>query len=358
MIIWSNCKISDVRPNPQPRFHLRDENRVDIAKYSFASFAPLEPLVSQFIFNLEFADGHAGQEKEMEDWLRGIFPANKLVLNWFRCNNISQWKEFQKSISHIDDPIIFPTGNEDHVFVDSNITMMGHIIDALKNQMNFNASTLACSWPETIRASFGYNGIKQGSVIRYQLPTHDSMRILKREFFDWYLEQNIDENFLFFRYENLCRAMSMPVNIMYAPTKEQFRHYDGYMHVGIGPERVPPIEIPPGFFNKELVIKYGFDERDNSCVNINPKSPTLYAQDGTGTDYRWTLEDIPAFWKPYIKDIIVAPNIDEIEMKKARNENMIACSRLQIHWPHFNMVFNDQSGYPPIDWLKEHFLSY
>ena len=53
MIVWFNCKITDERLNPQNiiRYNLRDDNRFDVARYSFASFAPLEPLVSKFIFN-------------------------------------------------------------------------------------------------------------------------------------------------------------------------------------------------------------------------------------------------------------------------------------------------------------------
>lgn len=357
MIVWTNCKISDVRLNPMPRFCLRNDNRFDIARYSFASFAPLEPLVSRFIFNLELADGHAGQESEMEAWLRNIFPADKLVLNWYRCNNLSQWRDFQASIADLDDLIIFPTGNEDHVFIDTNINMMKNIIEALKQEESYNASTLACSWPESIRASYAVGGKKQGSVIRYELPTHDSMRIMKREFFDWHLNLITDPNFFFFRYENFVPSIPMPTNIMYAPTKEQFRHFDGYMHVGIAADRVPPMEIPPGFFDKLMIVRYGFDDHDPSCVNINPQAKTLYAQDGQGTDYRWTPDDIPAFWKPYIKEIVVAPNIDEQEMRKARNDDLIAASRLTINWPHFGMFFNETSDYPPIGWLEEHFLN-
>lgn len=81
MIVWFNCKISDIRPNPQPRYHLRNDNRFDIARYSFASFVPLLPLISKIIFNLEMADGHSHQQAEMEEWLRKIFPADKLIIN-------------------------------------------------------------------------------------------------------------------------------------------------------------------------------------------------------------------------------------------------------------------------------------
>jgi hypothetical protein len=95
MIIWFNCKITDVRLSTWKRFHLREDDRFDVARYSFASYAPLEPLVKKFIFNLELADACAGRKDEMEQWLRGIFPADKLSIHWHRCDNSPQWREVQ-----------------------------------------------------------------------------------------------------------------------------------------------------------------------------------------------------------------------------------------------------------------------
>jgi len=63
------------------------------------------------------------------------------------------------------------------------------------------------------------------------------------------------------------------------PTKEQFRHFDGYAHVGIGADYAPPLEIPPGFFEQSITIKYGFDENDatNEVLGANSSSsPTQF----------------------------------------------------------------------------------
>ena len=93
MILWFNNKISDVRfREPDPRFGLQHQSRFDVAKYTYASYAPLAPLVSKFIFNIEAADGFAGRTQELEDYLKSIFPADKLIVRQFQCTNLKQWR--------------------------------------------------------------------------------------------------------------------------------------------------------------------------------------------------------------------------------------------------------------------------
>jgi hypothetical protein len=355
MIIWFNCKISDIRPNPQPRFKLREDNRFDIARYSFASFAPLEPLVSKFVFNLEMADGHSGQEAEMEEWLRNIFPSDKLMINWYRCNTLAQWMGMKTIFDAIGDPLIFPAGNEDHIFLDSNLQIMEEVVNTLIAEPNVNATFMTSHWPESIRAAHVFGATESNNLISYRVDNNDAIRIMKMEFFDSYLSMVRDPNMFMFRTEQ-WNSIGVPQNILYIPTKEQFRHFDGYAHVGIGADTVPPLEIPPGFFERAITIKYGFNEHDPNCININPEAKTLYAEDGLGTDYRWTLDDIPMFWKPYIKEIITAPGIHEAEMAKARDINLILSSRLKFSWPHFGINFND-SNCPPAKWINLHTIS-
>lgn len=353
MIVWFNCKISDIRPNPQPRYHLRNDNRFDIARYSFASFKPLEPIVTKFIFNLEMADGHAHQQQEMEDWLVGLFPAEKLSIHWHRCNNLAQWRELQAEVNEIDDPVIFPAGNEDHIFMDSNALIMSLAQSAIIKIDDAAATFMTSHYPENIRAAHYFKGENTAKgLVRYNIGNNDAIRVMKKEFFNWYIDQIKDPEMFIFRTEH-WNSFILPKNLLYIPTKEQFRHFDGYAHVGIGPDYAPPLEIPPGFFEKNITIKYGFDERDPDCVNINPCADTLYAADGKGTDYKWTLKDIPEFWNPYIKEIITAPGIDHDAMAEARDKNLLLMSRLSFEWPHMGAKF-DETNYPPVEWLNPH----
>lgn len=355
MIVWFNCKISDIRPNPQPRYHLRNDDRLDIAKYSFASFAPLAPLVSKFIFNLEMADAYQGKESEMENWLRQVLPEEKLELNWFRCNTPEQWRTLRDQVNEIDDDLIFPAGNEDHIFIDSSIAVFSELLELIKNDPSKEAVIMTSHWPENIRAAKHFNGHHSGSSVNYTIGNNDALRVMKKEFFNWYVDRLTDSNMFVFRTEH-WNNIALPDNKIYVPTKEQFRHFDGYGHVNIGPDYCPPLEIPPGFFEKNIVIKYGFTEHDKNSVNLNPESESLYAATGVGTDYKWCLEDIPIFWEPFVSSKIVNETIDLSSLQNARDTNMLLTSRLHFDWPHFAIYFRNQN-YPDVSWLNPHMKS-
>lgn len=359
MIVWFNCKITDVRLNPGSviRYSLRDDNRFDVARYSFASFAALEPLVSKFIFNLELADQHAGREAEMEAWLKSLFPVDKLSLHWYRCNNITQWKEIKQEIDAIDDDLIFPAGNEDHIFMDSNIDVFEEALNTIRASENPYSVLMTSHWPESIRAVHHFKGEKQGNLVSYKIGNNDAIRVMKKQFFDWYVniaEGSTDQ--MLFRTEH-WNNIQLPENLIFVPTKEQFRHFDGYAHVGIGPSYTPPLEIPPGFFDRNVRIRYGFSDRDETAVNINPAAESLRTEDPVnGTDYKWCLGDIPAFWKPFLKETSVATDIDELSLNEARDTNLLLTSRQHFNWPHFGISFNEQN-YSPASWLNPHTVS-
>lgn len=355
MIVWFNCKITDVRLNPGSvvRYGLKDDNRFDVARYSFASFAPLEPLVSKFIFNLELADQHQGREAEMEAWLTSLFPKDKLSLHWYRCNNIEQWKEIKKEIDAENDDLIFPAGNEDHIFMDSSIDIIKEALETISKSTNPQSVFMTSHWPESIRAVHHFNGVKQGNLVSYRIGNNDAIRVMKKEFYDWYVQVAEGSNQLLFRTEH-WNNITLPDNEIFVPTKEQFRHFDGYAHVGIGPSYTPPLEIPPGFFDRAITVHYGFDNRDDSCVNINPAAESLKTEDSiNGMDYKWCRDDIPLFWKPFIKEVVTAPNVNESSMQEARDTNILLTSRQHFNWPHFGIKF-DETNYPPVEWLNPH----
>jgi hypothetical protein len=240
--------------------------------------------------------------------------------------------------------------------MDSNLDVLKKCINGVNSTSEINATVMTSHWPESIRAAHHFTDTHFDIRlwVRYPTGNNDAIRIMKKEFFNWYIDQVKDPDMFVFRTEH-WNAIVLPENLLVVPTKEQFRHFDGYSHVGIGADYAPPLEIPPGFFEESITIKYGFDERDPTCVNINPLTENLYAADGQGTDYKWCVEDIPAFWKPYIKEIITAPGIDEAAMKEARDINLLTMSRLHFEWPHFGIRF-DESNYPPVAWLNPHML--
>lgn len=361
MIVWFNCKITDQRLNPKNilRYNLKDDNRFDVARYSFASFAPLEPLVSKFIFNLELTEEHKGREAEMESWLRSLFPDDKLILNWYRADNLAQWKEIQSLIADIDDDLIFPAGNEDHIFLDSNIEVFGKGLDLIKNDDHPHAVLMTSHWPESIRAahSFGATLSDCGNYVAYNMVNNDAIRVIKRSYFDQYINSVTDPDMLLFRTEH-WNNIGIVNNKIYVPTKEQFRHFDGYAHVQIGPDVCPPMEIPPGFFDRAMNIHYGFTLRQVDGVNINPMSENLYTVDPeNGADYKFVESEFPLFWKDFIKNIIRNSDVSNDDLADAYDKHLLEMSRIYINWYHVGRTFNE-TNWPPATWLNNHTKKY
>lgn len=319
MIIWFNCKISDKRLTViGPRGNLKEYNRFDVTKYAFASFVPLEPNISKIFFNLELDEPYVGREKEMEDWIYSLFPSEKVRIQWHRCMNIIEWRKVQVEIDEIDDDIIYLAGCEDYVFMCKNTDAWNQGINLIKKDPSPTAVMAMCHYHEALFDAYNTRMSKLtlcGNFVTAPYHGTYSIFVMKKELYHMYLEANNDPSRIFYRPDGFWVEFNKTI---YAPTIELAKHYDGYSS-NHGISICPPLEIPVGFFEKSIVIRYGFNDRDDTCVNINPLLD-LYSVDINGTDYKWTLDDIPAFWKPYIKKIIINDNIDENAFALARDK--------------------------------------
>ena len=214
-------------------------------------------------------------------------------------------------------------------------------LEAILADNRFNAVLGTTHYPEVMRAGYLYGGSYADGIMNFNFGSNDGMRVMKREFLNQYINTFTDENALVFRLEDWNRY-GTPHNVVYAATKEQFIHFDGYVHVKIGPDVSPPIEIPPGFFEGEMTIRYGFDDRDPDCVNINPAAK-LYAGDVNGADYKFTLGDIPLFWNDRIKEIKIADGIDQIHLQHLRDLHIINKTKVKIDWSHACLLYTSPS---------------
>lgn len=358
MILWFNNKITDVRFRSDPRFGLRAESRYDIAKYTYASYAPLAPLVSKFIFNIEVTDGFAGREQDMENFLRSVFPADKLDIRWFQCVNLTQWRAFQQEIEEMDDQLIYPAGNEDHVFLDSNIEVFKRGLELVEKDPDPMAQLMTTDFSVFIRNNLRLGIVKVsdcGNYISFGMNNSDSMRVVKKSFIGWMLDQVPDPGMKIIRTESWNSIIPLPRVKLYAATKEQCRNFDGYAFMHMEPTHSPPIEIPTGFFDRNIRIRYGFTDIDRNYININPLADVEKVIDPiNGVDYRFTLQDIPAFWRPFVSEIIVADNIDHEAMARARDRLMLESTRAEFDFTYLGWFGKEQ--YPPANWINNHTL--
>lgn len=351
MILWVNCKITDVRVSNlhcNMRQNLRHEKRFDVAKYTFASYGPWEPFITKILFNLELDENYLGREKEMEDWIYSIFPSHKVRIQWFRCNYLHQWKIVQEEINSINDDIVYLVGNDDHVFFDSSTNILEKGLEYLKNDLDPTTMLGVCHYPEILRESFNKNGklTACGNFVQYKNLTSVNVFIFNKKLFNMYMIYLKDPNKIYYKTDGITIDF---ISNIYTSTKEICRHFDGYAHVGTNSNHCPPLEIPPGFFDHNIKIKYGYANRYSEYVNINPLASTLYAADKiNGTDYKFLLDDIPKFWKPYISNIDVNPNIEVESAVLSRDRHYLDIATAE---------FNGSRTPIPFQWIQNHMLT-
>jgi hypothetical protein len=114
--------------------------------------------------------------------------------------------------------------------------------------------------------------------------------------------------------------------------------------------------IPPGFFDNQIEILYGYDIRDNDKTNLNPNSEYLFSQNYQGTDYRWCIEDIPAFWIKRIKKIDINKKDDMTYHQFLKDKrNFYLKKSIQVNLLIFDTEFKENEFKHP-DWINNNLL--
>jgi hypothetical protein len=356
MIVLFNVKITDVRmgypytrgtwmPNPE---------RMDVFKYCLASTAVLEPLVSKFIFCITIAPELLHRQEELYEYIDNLFPKEKLVMIPQRCDYGRDWKFVCDNYLKDSDEIVWLAANDDHIFIDNSLDMVSSAISILDNDHDPNAVVYYSHWPEQMRMSRHHNGTltDDGNFIKFTWETFDGIMMLKAGRLKQYWTRDYGDALMFKpdylgAYHNYrCTAPC------YAPTRELVRHYEGYSHVGTGCDNIaPPLFIPPGFFESDIKIGIGYQERDDSWTNFNPASEWLYNFHPNGTDYRWVEEDIPLFWRSRLGLVSHSPDYDKEFMYQARDAAVLAATRIPMKC--FGIEFT-HANHHPREWFTNH----
>jgi hypothetical protein len=335
------------------RGNLSTPNKLDILKYSLASYAVAYPW-KRVILNLELDPDYISLDKqqELKEFAFKVFKNTEILYSERR--NITQ-EDWIKTYELINDDIIFYQGNHDHIFIDNSTSYLEELVK-LKEIYKGKLTISTSHFPESIRTAKGcYINLLEGEVKPssfsddYEIKNNhvyrtgkifDSLIIITREIFEnWFIEGDwnkvsIPHNIFPSGKLELARTEGTGIiNIVgikeiinspmieqsiVVPFKELFRHFDGYYHQYITNNQCPAIDIPPGFFENDIKIRYGYDDYKEGWVNINPKNTYYYAYNKSGTDYKFTLKDLPLVWKNRISDIDLNSNINEEEMIQYR----------------------------------------
>lgn len=364
--VWEAMGIS------QDRGNLKKDYKVDILKYNLASFSTMYPW-KRVIIKIQLDTDYDSDKirLDLEKFVKEEFKNFDLHFS-FKRNLIQQdWIDTYSLVN--DDDFIYCFCGHDHIFMDYSQEYIEQIISSAKQESNPYTTVLVSHFPESIRtAKCGYidhhlyvssnfnelYSLKE-NYISYDGYNYDSITIISKALYeDWFLKGNWDD--IYHRYppnifksghielpridgvgitdlnfiRNKLLNIPTPKQRIIVPYKELSRHYDGYFYQGITNNQCPSIDIPEGFFDNNIKIRYGYDDRKEGWININPKNEYYYAYDKSGADYKFTLEEIPLFWKSRISELDINPNIDEEEMIQYRLKSVL------------EMVYTNANIYP------------
>jgi hypothetical protein len=360
MILFCNTFITESKPFGKGnvvRDNLKSFNNLDIFKYSLASLAVTYNW-SKVILKISLDDCYKHRQEELKQFIEDTFNQFNLVLEWQRSEYQIDWK---RDYELLDDNLIWYYCNHDHIFFDSSKEYLDELVNIIKNEEL--CSLQFSHFPENIRTAKNNPGYTiYNNFISFNSINFDSIQIITKELYrKWWFEGEFNHIKLgrpdFFGI-GLAEIKPMPIHKVIIPLKELYRHFDGYQHVQpvITNNQCPAIDIPVGFFENNIKIRYGYDDYKEGWTNINPKNDYYYAYNKSGTDYKFTLEDLPLVWKGRISEIDSNPNIDEEEMVQYRLKSILEMIYTSEYYPidkeieekiinkylkNFNYIIND-----------------
>ena len=352
MILYFDNRISDAQLMPQGFYSELDkiresdsnykfQDRLAVTMYCLASHAEIK--WKDVIIKYEIVPKDKQKKKIFEKFVRGLWPKAKIIYG--QSTKISQYREISKIINDIKDDWIFYAANNDHPFMAPNKKVLHACIKKAKelSKKNKYVSIVYSHFPEPLhmaRAGTTIHDIgfpaskiigeeKETVVSFFPKGYTTSMQLANKNLFNHWVNMSVPESAPIWKLENIYNYFpkrKRKPQILVLPKKELFAHFDGYSHnKGTGylvpSALVPPLFIPPGFFEKNIKIAYGYDKPREGWVNINSSAGKYSFEDTeNGTDLMISLKDIPLFWKKRIKKIDINKKADLKKIENAADE--------------------------------------
>ena len=316
MVLLCNTFITDTPPSIGKghvfRENLRSSSNFAIFKYSLASLASAYDW-KRVILYITLDENYKPRQQELETFIKEEFEDFDLILRWNRNEYQADWKD---TYDLLNDELIWFYCNHDHIFIDSSQDCLNLLVNEMRKESNELVSLAFSHWPENIRTAklggsskpFNPNSYEiHENYLSFENESFDSIQIITKNLYrSWWFDGDFNHIKLprpdYFGI-GLAEIKPVPIHKIIVPYKELCRHFDGYQHCNppITNDQCPAIEIPDGFFESNIKIRYGFHDIKEGWVTLNPLLD-YKASFPNGIDYKWIMEDIPLFWNKRIKD--------------------------------------------------------
>lgn len=300
------------------------KKKIDIVKYTLCSYSKInwDKVVIRF-------ECENNQDTILfYEFCRNLFP-NALIENE-RSSTAKQYYEALMLLDNGNNPWIFFSPNNDHPYIADPLilsTYLEHAKIIESKYLDKDVSILYSHFTESMidnkisDPQWGYFESNFKKIL-YEDPDFiatvsnklsiDSVKIFRINYL-LRLFQNSKNNGRVIRLEDTGFHLKYSDDLItIAPKVELCRHYDSYAHLM---KWIPPLFIPPGFFEFNIKIRYGYDNYLEGWVNVNPNMSKITSE----IDLCCFLEDLPFFWTDRVSVIDSNP---KFEAKFIREESI------------------------------------
>ncbi len=304
-------------------------SRLNIAKYTLASYK-IFPW-SKVIIKVD-----AEKEEEKEDFIkyaREIFPDAEIITH--RSDNQKEYCKTIEKICKLDDEWIFFIPNNDHPMITNDIS---HIYKLIEKGNEYKKKYKYISIIFTMVSMVGINitdyfkdvKIIEDTDVSFVMTKPNGLffsgQILHRDLLKYIFCSHNFGMMRVTRIEDVQNFITINNQLIISPKKSICDHFDGHSNTygttnQITENQVPPLFIPPGFFQNDIKIAYGYKEYRDGWVNINPAAKYYsFKNKKDGTDLKIGVDDIPLFWKDKISRVDINLDADFEKLRKKRDE--------------------------------------
>ena len=325
--LFPNKKVDDLMKLIRPANSIyKNQTKAKIFQYTLESFLDLK--FDKISVNVEF-------ENHQDQISFNDFFAGNSSLNILNKRSISKKDYLEKLSNFEDDEWCFFSPNNDHPFISNDPEILNRLekqADLVATKYDTNVTIFYSHYSEYLNIlkpckylhSFSFNNVSildetdDCFVVKFPNIQFVSIQIIKISFLRELLMKVPDNFARLIRLEDIGKYVnhSIPI-ISLIPKNEICRHFDTYVHTifhywrYIKPSIVPPLFIPPGFFESEIKIKFGYNTVDKNFLNINPNKSSYSFQDqSNGFDLLCKLDDIPLSWHKRISQIDKCENFN------------------------------------------------
>jgi hypothetical protein len=341
MILFFNVFITDQRRGGYHRGHLGPHDPYQVFKYTLASMAVL-PDVTEAIFHVRLDEPYQQYWGDLCNSTWDLFGPKARIHNW-RNEHQRQWQAAVEQLP--EDELIWYMCNHDHPFIDYGLDSYLELQDTMRGDGDPRVAGYISHFPEAARWSQKFRdwNIRGNGVINTVHHRMDSIQIVSKPLLHqwWHTGDYGDKYVPRSDWDGIWECPQYPC---YIPKREMVCHFDGYSHI-MDITHTPPLDIPPGFFEGDIKVRFGYPDRQEGWVNLNPMAASYRIHDPEGVDYKCVPDDLPLFWRSRITHLDVAPDLDPDAVMAARNlarlEYMWApCSHpdMGIHMPDLNWI--------------------